>query len=261
MISHATIIGRSHRLMQQNCHDFAITGTPAPDCVFGLVLDGCGSKHRKETGTYPSHNEVGAKLLGQFTAVYLATQLPHHDLDKIFFANLYSTCCHYLQNLVALLPTTNPILQNRFIASHLLSTLLGFVVKEETAVFFWSGDGYLVHNGEVTHLDNHNQPDYLAYQLRKTAEPLNLQSPETPKWPNGPISQPPTFHTHTIHNPDLLAVASDGWTADLLSQLDTPQPPLALQRWLNIRAKKHSTFEDDGAIAIWWQEEPAMSEP
>ncbi len=113
MISHATIIGRSHRLMQQNCHDFAITGTPAPDCVFGLVLDGCGSKHREETGTYPSHNEVGAKLLGQFTGVYLATQLPHHDLDKIFFVNLYSICCHYLQNLIALLPTTNPILQNR----------------------------------------------------------------------------------------------------------------------------------------------------
>ena len=242
MISHATIIGRSHRLMQQNCHDFAIAGTPAPDCAFGLVLDGCGSKHREETGTYPSHNEVGAKLLGQFTAVYLATQLPHHALDEILFANLYSACCHYLQNLVALLPTTNPILQNRFIASHFLCTLLGFVIKGETAVFFWSGDGYLVHDGEVIHLDNHNQPDYLAYQLSKTAEPS-------------------TFHTHTIHNPNLLAVASDGWTADLLSQLHTPQAPLALQRWLNIRARERGAFEDDGAIAIWWQEEPVISEP
>jgi hypothetical protein len=29
---------------------------------------------------------------------------------------------------------------------------------------------------------------------------------------------------------------------------------LALQRWLNLRAKERGKFEDDGTIAIWWKE-------
>jgi hypothetical protein len=32
----------------------------------------------------------------------------------------------------------------------------------------------------------------------------------------------------------------------------SPQPTLALQRWLNLRAKERGQFEDDGAIAIFW---------
>jgi hypothetical protein len=233
MLSHATIIGRSHRLMQQNCHDFTITGTLAPDCAFGLVLDGCGSKHRDEMGTTSSHNEVGAKLLGQFTHFYLTTHLPHHNPDEAFFANLSTACCTYLHNLLTLLPTSEPLTQTRFVATHLLCTIVGFVIKGETAVFFWSGDGYLCHNGEITQLDSHNEPDYLAYHLDV---------------PNG------RFQTLTIQNPTWLAVASDGWTADLLTQLSTPQSSLALQRWLNKQAKERGKFEDDGAIAIWWKE-------
>jgi hypothetical protein len=232
MISHATIIGRSHRLMQQNCHDFAITGRPTPDCAFGLVLDGCGSKHRDETGLHPSHNEVGAKLLGQFTAVYLTSHLPHHDLDGTFFANLYAACSNYLQRLFTFLPATDAITQTRFIATHLLCTMVGFVMKGETAVFFWSGDGFWAHDDAIIQLDSNNQPDYLAYHLDS---------------PDG------RFQTHTLHNPHRLAVASDGWTAAHLSQLDTPQSSLALQRWLNLQAKERGTFEDDGAIAIWWK--------
>jgi hypothetical protein len=106
-------------------------------------------------------------------------------------------------------------------------------MKGETAVFFWSGDGYLCHNGEITQLDSHNEPDYLAYHLDA---------------PNG------RFQTLTIKNPTWLAVASDGWTADLLTQLSTPHSSLALQRWLNKQAKERGKFEDDGAIAIWWKE-------
>ena len=75
MINHATLIGRSHRLRQQNCHDYAISGAPAPGCAFGLVLDGCGSKYHAGTAVYPSHNEVGAKLLGKFIASSLSHTL------------------------------------------------------------------------------------------------------------------------------------------------------------------------------------------
>jgi hypothetical protein len=240
MISQATIIGRSHRLMQQNCHDFAITGTPAPDCAFGLVLDGCGSKHRDEWGTTPSHNEVGAKLLGQFTAVYLNAHLPHTPLTDTFFEELYEACLTFLHDLAHLVPHPNNTGRRRFIATHLLCTMVGFVVQGDTAVFFWSGDGYVCHNGQVHELDSRNQPDYLAYELGRGAEEQR--------------SRGDGFLTRTVpvENMTRLAVASDGWTADLITQLETPQPTLALQRWLNLRAKERGQFEDDGAIAIFW---------
>ena len=250
MISQATIIGRSHRLMQQNCHDVAIANTITSNCAFGLVLDGCGSKHHGAAGVHPSHNEVGAKLLGQFTAVYLTTHLPHHDPDETFFANLYDACTNYLQNILALLPTADSIAQTRFIATHLLCTLVGFVIKGETAVFFWSGDGYYGYNNQITQLDSHNQPDYLAYQL---SHKVNKQE-RAKNLDNTQYAIRNTFLTHTVQNPTQLIVASDGWTADLLTQLNTPQTSLALQRWLNLQAKERGQFEDDGAIAIWWRD-------
>ena len=62
MLNDAAIIGRTHRLTHQNCHDAAYTGAPQPGYAFGLVLDGCGSKYRKGGQASSSHNEVGAKL-------------------------------------------------------------------------------------------------------------------------------------------------------------------------------------------------------
>ncbi|MCP4415334.1 MAG: hypothetical protein GY805_01845, partial [Chloroflexi bacterium] len=64
-VSHATVIGRSHRLMQHNCQDFGIAAAPAPHIAFGLVCDGCGSKFRQNGRSHTSHNEIGANLLAQ----------------------------------------------------------------------------------------------------------------------------------------------------------------------------------------------------
>ena len=108
---------------------------------------------------------------------------------------------------------------------------------EETAVFFHRGDGYLLHNDKITYLDNNNQPDYLAYDLENRNDRLTNIG----------------FHTQTVQNPTHLAVATDGWTAELLTQLEQPQSSLTLQRWLNVQAKQRDNFEDDGAIAIWWK--------
>ena len=110
---------------------------------------------------------------------------------------------------------------------------------DKTAVFFHRGDGYLSYNDEIIHLDNNNQPDYLAYDLEGGQNlPTNVG-----------------FHTQTIHNPTRIAVTTDGWNANLFTQLDEPQSPLSLQRWLNVQAKQRDNFEDDGAIAIWWGSE------
>jgi hypothetical protein len=54
---------------------------------------------------------------------------------------------------------------------------------------------------------------------------------------------------------DWLAVATDGWRPDLLTQLAKPRPSLHLQRWLNRQARQAGNFEDDGAVAVWWKDD------
>jgi hypothetical protein len=250
MIGHAMINGRSHRLMQQNSHDFASSGRPRPGAAFGLVLDGCGSKFNRQ----PSSNEVGAKLLGQFAAGWLSRQLAVNepfDLDD-FPANLLNACLNFMRQTTDLLPFADDAARTAFVMTHWLATLVGFVVVAETAVLFWQGDGYLSVNGEITPLDSGNRPDYLAYWLLRTGERM--------KGCGGDILTPSPFHPLTpacltINRPTLhwLAVATDGWRPDLLAQLAEPRPSLHLQRWLNIQARQPGNFEDDGAVAVWWQ--------
>ncbi len=234
--SHAAIIGRSHRLIQQNSHDFAISGQPTAQTAFGLVLDGCGSKVDK----LPAHNEVGAKLLGQFAAGYLSGQLlvdSEQVTVEALAGGLYAAGLAFLRGVMALYDFPDEARRAKFVASNLLATMVGFVVVRETAVFFWQGDGYLVHNGAVTTLDSHNRPDYLAYRLLDGGEDGR-------------------FQTKTItltDKTDWLAVATDGWRPDLLAGLAEPRSSLALQRWLNVQARQPGNFEDDGAVTVWWQ--------
>lgn len=246
MILTGSIIGRSHRLMQQNCQDFAIGASLSSTISYGLVLDGCGSKYRDGTGTYPSHNEVGANLLGQYAAAFLSKRLTavrqsstidNNQLVNDVLVQLYGACATYLDCFVTLHPFPNKHERKRFIATCLLSTLVGFVVTAETAVCFWSGDGYLGINDAVIPLDCNNRPDYLAYQL-------------LPGGDNG------RFHLLTIRDRsalNTLAVATDGWQPQHLRALNEPANSLALQRWINIQARERGSFEDDGAIAIYYK--------
>ncbi|MCA9947656.1 MAG: hypothetical protein KC449_29450, partial [Anaerolineales bacterium] len=101
------------------------------------------------------------------------------------------------------------------------------------------GDGFLVADGTVCQLESGNQPDYLAYQLlQPDSGQTNFQlafvpQPENLRW---------------------LAVATDGWSANLLCQLDEPRSALTLQRWLNVQTQQRGQFDDDGAVAIWHKE-------
>lgn len=237
MLSQATIIGRNHRLMQQNGQDGAFTGrSQSPACYFGLVLDGCGSKYRHHGQLYPSHNEVGARLLGQFAAGRLSQQLGQAPLSQTL-TQLQADCGAYLAQLTDL--TLGPDCQaNRqcFTYTHLLTTLVGFALTPSEGAFFWAGDGYVGLNGEMTRLESHNRPDYLAYGL-------------SPDW------QSRWFDPAGV---EWLVVASDGWNNDLLTQLASPRSSLVLQRWLNLQARQPTYFEDDGAVAIFWQDTLAL---
>lgn len=250
MESHATIIGRSHRLMQQNSHDFASSGRPRPDAAFGLVMDGCGSKYNRQ----PSNNEVGAKLLGQFATGWLNRRLAvNESIDPADLpADLFAACLEFLRRTTALLPFADDAARTTFVMTHWLATLVGFVVMEETAVLFWQGDGCLCINGEITTLDSGNRPDYLAYRLLRTGEGVQGCGGE-----NVTLSPAPPFtpSSVTVTRADLhwLAVATDGWRSDLLAQLAEPRSSLHLQRWLNVQARQPGNFEDDGAAAVWWR--------
>ncbi len=239
MISHATVLGRAHRLRQHNCQDFAATASPAPHIAIGLVCDGCGSKFVGNGQTYPSHNETGANLLGQFALDFLSHKLADlpapicPETVENVLSDLHLAALTFLHHLTAHFPEPT---RRQFIATRLLTTLVGFVRVPETAVFFWQGDGFLVADGAICQLDSHNQPDYLAYHLlQPRPEETNFQLAFVP--------QPDTLHW--------LAVATDGWSANLLGQLAEPRPPLALQRWLNLQAQQRGQFDDDGAVAIW----------
>lgn len=251
MLSKATIIGRNHRLMRQNCQDFSCVGAPSPGHVFGLVLDGCGSKYQEQDRKFTSHNEVGAKLLGAFAGRFLAQQIqPLGDGPdqatceaRPLLQNLYGESLAFLDQLMDLLPDAAKDEQARFIATHLLTTLLGFLITPQEAVFFWMGDGYVCHDAEVYRIESDNRPDYLAYRrLPGTAGPLGEDG----------------FQIMPIDNLEessWLAVATDGWRPDLLRQLSSQRNDLALKRWMNVAARRRGHFDDDGAVAVWWRNE------
>lgn len=243
-LNQATIQGRSHRLRQQNCQDFAVVRSPRPDVAVGLVADGCGSKYRTETAVWPSRNEIGAALLTRFAADFLCSALMDAQqpakpavMDEVL-EDLYSASLRFLEGLLDLYPAPSDAYRRQFVATYLLCTLVGFVRTPATAVFFWLGDGYLCINGHVINLLSNNQPDYLAYRLLSETA----------------AGRPQHFHTLMLLHPhqiNWLAVASDGWQGTQLADLVQPQSELALQRRLNVQARQQPYFEDDGAIAIY----------
>lgn len=238
ILAHAHLIGRQHRLIQQNGQDYAVAGTLPGGGCFGMVLDGCGSKWRQDgEPVQPSSNEVGARLLGSFAAAtmpHLALTTPIPDLPHA----LASACLGLMHHLLATIPLADSLSRSRFVQTQLLCTLVGFVQTDAAALLFWSGDGYLLHDDTVITLDSGNQPDYLAYRLLRDCP--------------GPL-----IHTLTLPEPaqlGCLAVATDGWRDDLLREVAAaPRSSLALQRWLNQQAQQKGNFDDDGAIVICYR--------
>jgi hypothetical protein len=240
MIAHATVIGRTHRLLQQNCQDFAMSGRGAAEgCFFGLVADGCGSKYVEQGGgngrqVTASQNEVGAKLLGNFAACWLAERLEPTAELPLLVEQLSLASVDFLKGFIALYPTADEAGRARLVATQLLATLVGFVVTPTAAAFFSAGDGYLGHNGQLVCLDEGNRPRYLAYNVLGEAA-VSLKVHLLPE----------------RQAVDWLVVATDGWTAECLAEVATPRPTLELQRWLNVQAKERGRFEDDGGVAVW----------
>lgn len=235
-LSQAVILGRAHRLKEQNGQDVAFTRVSTPGTAVGLVLDGCGSPYRDAAGVHPSENEIGARLLGSFAADFLCRQVSDGADAATAVTDLYPACLRFLRGLAALFPAPEAADRQRFIYTRLLCTLLGFVITPETAVCFWRGDGFVVVNGRLLTLAEDNRPDYLAYDLLRAPTGFRMLS----LWPRASLAW--------------LALASDGWQPAHLCQLQQPHTSLRLQRRLRLLARERGSFEDDGAIAIFYND-------
>jgi hypothetical protein len=227
------INGRTHRLFSQNGQDAAFGAAVGPGHGYGVVLDGCGAKWRQPEGAWPSRNELGALLLGQFLSARLRRLAESKQPLADGIAALGEQTRHFLEGIVA---AVAPVAaeRERFVATRLLCTVVGFVIQPEHAVVFWAGDGAILVNDEVLSLDAGNRPDYPAHALLDgELRPYTVLA----------LRDRPSLYR--------LAVATDGWQPAQLRALPATPSSRLLQRWLNREATVRGQFEDDAALTLW----------
>ncbi|MBT5502640.1 hypothetical protein HN858_04850 [Candidatus Falkowbacteria bacterium] len=168
-IQGGSVIGSYHHKGFKNNQD-ALTIATTERVVIGLVSDGCGSGR---------HSEVGAKLGVRFMANHLRQmieicpdELPNdweyflNDAARQFLLSLrrFNQCLGIVEA-----PDTY---------SYWLFTLVGFILTEERTIIFSFGDGVISLNGEVTEIDQNNEPEYLTYGSAKVKIQHDLPTSE-----------------------------------------------------------------------------------
>ena len=124
------------------------------------------------------------------------------------------------------LAAVSPVDPRRFIADHLCATLLGFVVRGDSALLLSVGDGSVRVDEEVTSLDAASPPSYLAYAL---------------------LGRTPRVEARVVRVERAVGVATDGVSLSGLRAL-SPQAP-SLTRHLVLMERRGELF-DDGGVAM-----------
>ncbi len=238
MVGTAVCPGRVHRLHWRNGQDAALAHQIGPELAFGLVLDGCGAKAQIAGQRRPSHNEVGAHLLGHYLAGWLSRALPTGPSALEVVGGLGEAAASFLGSLVELV--SGDAEREMLARTQLLCTIVGFVVRPGDALVFWIGDGLALLDETAWRLDSPPAPDYAAHSLLDGVK----------RFPVG-------FMVRDRAGLRRLAVASDGWQPDLLADLPGPCTSLELGRWVNRHAAARDRFADDGAVAVWWADRPS----
>jgi hypothetical protein len=217
------VIGRDHLLRQANCQDgYALLQTDQH--IVGIVCDGCGD------GQY---SEVGAKLAANYLAGQAVDLLGRgHDIQKIPDL-LYRCMTSYLEDLICL---TQPRDRLGFLRHHLLFTIVGVILSESGGVIFTAGDGIYAIDGSLRHIDQDNQPMYIAYRL---VDPTIL----------GGLVVPNQFDVEVIPADwQRVMIASDGLEVDLVPQVWQLSHPRGLQRKLNLWSNQEHRLRDDTTV-------------
>lgn len=219
------IIGRDHLLRQTNCQDsYALI--ERDHYIIGIVCDGCSEGERSEIGA-----ALGAEYLSQRASQLLDEGTPTHALPEC----LYRDTLTFLENLCVLMPDPQ---RRAFVQKYLLFTVVGVIITPEMTLLFTAGDGLIAVDNFKAMIDQGNEPTYLAYHLVKS---------HLPSW----YQLPPGFECHTMaQNWQRLAIGSDGFELELVSDLWGQAHPRALQRKLNYWSNQERRFKDDTTLIV-----------
>lgn len=162
-IAAGSVVGREHRLRQQNGHDAhaILTGTHQGP-IIAVACDGCGSG---------AHSEVGAKLGCRLIAQSLQEQVASHALGLIEDPRMVFERVRL--DVLAQLRVLARAMGGSFsgtISDYLLFTTVGAVLTERQSYFFGNADGIVYVNGQLVYRGEFadNAPPYLGYGLAQS---------------------------------------------------------------------------------------------
>lgn len=272
-VSAATHIGQSHRELGKNCQDAFCVGTESIDgrlWVCGVVSDGCGGvdDDLQKLGL-SGRSEVGAALLSEITvgeifrAVWESSDYSPEEKFVSVFDVAFSGIIEYIRSSANRVRHLGRDHEIKHIMQFWLSTLVGFLINENTAYVFYCGDGIFQINNALTILDDKNSPHYIAYAACRRPDRYGLT----------PAMIPTSFQVVETEQPlNRLLLASDGYVNHDVQRITTRSPnfpndpPLTnpvhaafdkqvwgrvgnfgLKKWMNTRFDR-GYFEDDCTI-------------
>lgn len=184
------LLNKTGRLHDTHTEDYVFVKEMEPDWVIAAVMDGCSSG---------KESFFASALLGKLLhkACRVLPQLirinPDFNLKKVegdFLGNFL------LNQVFDGLDKARKILDTELI--EILSTLILLVynISGRSAWINISGDGMIVHNGEILEVDQNNVPDYMAYHLDI---PFDTWMARYSK-------------TYTFHDAEDISISTDGIT-------------------------------------------------
>lgn len=222
-IQTARAVGRRHLIDGTNCQD-ALAVFRSETRVVGIICDGCSEG---------KHSEVGATL----AAEYLAHLVGNAKVPNwfAFLEALHYYVEDFLKTLLLPYSYFDDWQRAAFVRDHLLFTVVGFLWEGDLVHTFYCGDGTVVLNDLVLHLNEGDMPTYPAYALVPYAIPEGT-----------PV---PTMKVGRFTKINQIAIGSDAWKdeRDLLPAiLDKSR----LQREVNRLSLREHRFQDDVSLIV-----------
>lgn len=260
--SAAVHIGHSHHQKRQNCQDASAIkvweSTTGKPFVAGVIADGCGGIHDDlQKYGLSGHSEIGACLLVEQTLANLFhfTQ-SKYNVDgsiKPVLTWLFDVLRDFIMQSI---PRGRFEIDGQIddfilsIQQFWLATIIGFVVTDNEAYIFHSGDGCYQIDDEFKPIDQDNMPAYLAYSClaSKSVVPQEKCPKEFVIIPFDPNAKRVMIATDGFNCHDLSRVSQDD-PQHLHGQQWNRPGQFGLKKWMNTRFD-HGYFEDDCAIAL-----------
>lgn len=235
VVRKATHIGRGHFkgfTNRQDALSLFNSEVGGARLVVGIICDGCSEGSSSEVGA-----TLAAQLLARATVKQFSQGVPSHIIPNLLYSELLGS----MHNLLLDYSFSSYSDRVNFIKNHLLFTVVGFILTDDELVVFYTGDGSVIVNDEVSFIDADDKPIYPAYHLvDRNVLDTNV------------TSLPESFEVfrYSTQEVDRFAIGSDAWhrELDLIDQIWGFSNPNGLQRRLNVWSEKDHRFYDDVSI-------------